>query len=67
MIFTRSLKKGMVSDGIFAKFRIVLVKSIGYVVGILSSRFGQHVDRGQVLLQQGDCDVVVGVLVMGVS
>jgi len=67
MIFTKSLKKGIVSDGIFAKFRIVLVRSIGYVGGILSSRFGQHVVLGQVLHQQGAWHVVVGVLVLGVS
>jgi len=67
MIFTRSLKKGMVSDGIFAIVPVVLVRSIGCVDYISHSRFRQHVDRGQVLLQQGDCDVVVGVFEFGVS
>jgi hypothetical protein len=67
MIFTKSVKKGMVSDWIFAKFRIVLVRSIGYVCGISHSRFEQHVVLGRVALLKHVWHGVVEEIESGVS
>ena len=57
----------MVSDWIFAKFRIVLVRSIGYVCGISHSRFEQHVVLGRVALLKHVWHGVVEEIESGVS